>query len=209
MSGNYTKSQFIEMIKAAEAVIEEQHPFLSKLDEATGDGDHGVTIHRTMKAAKEAVEENSSKPFAELLTNTAMKIMMCDGGSTSPLLGSYFTGLSTAAKSDELSAEETAALFEAGLNGFKKTSKADLGNKTMMDAMHPATEALAAELRKSGDFPAAFKLAAEEAAKGAEKTKDYVAKFGRARLMGERAIGHYDPGAKSISFIFQGFASVM
>ncbi|WP_143521632.1 dihydroxyacetone kinase subunit DhaL [Pseudovibrio sp. Tun.PSC04-5.I4] len=209
MSKKLTKAQFIEMLKAAAAIIEERHPMLSKLDEATGDGDHGVTILRTMRAVTHAISENSEKPLSELIKSIAMKIMMCDGGSTSPLLGSYFLGLATKAPDDELTSEQTANMFEAGLVGFKATSKAEPGNKTMMDAFAPATEALVGELRKSGEIETAFSLAAEKAAEGAEKTKAYVAKFGRARLMGERSIGHLDPGATSISFLFEGFATAL
>ena len=169
------------------------------------DGDHGVTIHRTMQAVVTALDDHADKPMADLLKAVAMKAMMCDGGSTSPLLGSYFLGLATGAVADELTAEQTGALFQSGLNNFAKTSKAQLGDKTMMDALQPATEALVTSLEQTADLNAAFTAAAEAAAQGAEKTKDYVAKFGRARTMGQRAIGHYDPGAVSISHIFRGF----
>jgi dihydroxyacetone kinase-like protein len=131
---------------------------------------------------------------------------MCDGGSTSPLLGSYFLGLATGAVADELTPEQTAQMFEAGLERFQRTSKAHVGDKTMLDALAPATEALSDELRRSGDGPRAFAAAAEAAAQGAQSTTDFVAKFGRARTMGERCIGHLDPGAQSISLIFRGFA---
>jgi dihydroxyacetone kinase-like protein len=138
-----------------------------------------------------------------------MKVMMCDGGSTSPLLGSYFLGLASKVVADDLTPEQVADMFEAGLKGFSATSKASVGDKTMMDAFSPATEALATELRASGDCAKAFRIAADKAAEGAESTKKYVAKFGRARTMGERSIGHLDPGAKSISYIFEGFAQAV
>lgn len=203
------KTTLIRMLKQAEANIEAEHEALSQLDAVTGDGDHGITIQRTMKAVGQALDEGADKPLADLLKAVAMKVMMCDGGSTSPLLGSYFLGLASGAAADELSSEQTAALFQAGLDNFAKTSKAEPGDKTMMDALRPATEALVNELNGKGDIPTAFSAASTAAAQGAEKTKDYVAKFGRARTMGKRAIGHHDPGAVSISHIFRGFAEAI
>ena len=198
-----------DMLKQAATVIGQEHENLSKLDAATGDGDHGVTINRTMKAVSAAVDEHAALPLAEFMKNVAMKVMMCDGGSTSPLLGSYFMGFAQAAPADELDSEQTAAFFEAALAGFHAISKAELGDKTMMDALRPATEALAAELRAGKELKEAFSAAAVAAGEGAEKTKEYVAKFGRARTMGERAIGHKDAGAASFALIFRAFADVL
>ncbi|MFC1766337.1 dihydroxyacetone kinase subunit DhaL [Planctomycetota bacterium] len=205
----FDKSIFIEMLKRAQAHIEQEHQALSELDALTGDGDHGITIQRTMKAVGQALDDDAEKPFSEFLKAVAMKVMMCDGGSTSPLLGSYFLGLASGAVADELTAGQTASFFQAGLDQFFKTSKAASGDKTMMDALRPATEALVASLNQQSDIGAAFAAASNAAAEGAEKTKDYVAKFGRARTLGERAIGYYDPGAMSISHIFRGFAEAV
>ena len=205
----FTKAQFINMLKSAAAKIAEEHEALSQLDAATGDGDHGVTIHRTMQAVDAAADENTDKPLGEFAKAVAMKVMMCDGGSTSPLLGSYFMGFGNAAPADELDAEQTAAFFEAALTSFYGISKAEPGDKTMMDALRPATETLAAELRAGKNLNDAFAEAAKAAAEGAEKTKQYVAKFGRARTMGERAIGHQDAGATSFMHIFGAFATAV
>lgn len=205
----YTKQNLIDMLKGAAAVIEKEHENLSKLDAATGDGDHGVTINRTMQAVAAAVGENEALPMGDFAKAVAMKVMMCDGGSTSPLLGSYFMGFANAAPADELDNEQTAAFFEAALASFYGISKAELGDKTMMDSLRPATETLAAELRAGKDVKAAFEAAADAAAAGAEKTKEYVAKFGRARTMGERAIGHQDAGATSFSHIWRAFADAI
>jgi dihydroxyacetone kinase-like protein len=201
-----TKAQFVEMLHRSERIIDEHHVALSELDGELGDGDHGVTMLRTMRAATTALDEAFDQPFAALLNSVAMRVMMCDGGSTSPLFGSWFLGLASGAAADELSPEQAAAMFEAGLERFARTSKAHVGDKTMLDALAPATEALAAELRRSGDGRRAFAAAADAAAAGARSTADLVARFGRARTMGERSIGHLDPGAQSISLIFRGFA---
>jgi dihydroxyacetone kinase-like protein len=206
---SFNKAIFIKMLNQAEANIEDEHENLSRLDSITGDGDHGVTIQRTMKAVGTALADNLDKSFADLMKAVAMKVMMCDGGSTSPLIGSYFLGLANAAAGDEMTREEAADFFQAGLDNFAKISKAELGDKTMMDALRPATETLVKELKNNSDISVAFAAAADAAAEGAEKAKEYVAKFGRARTMGERAIGQYDPGAMSISYIFRGFAEAV
>lgn len=203
----FTKKTMATMLKAAAANIEAEHENLSALDAATGDGDHGTTILRTMNALKAAVDEAGEMTLQEMLKDISMKVMMCDGGSVSPLLGSWFMGMASAATSDDLSGEETAGMFEAALNSFFGISKAELGDKTMMDALRPATETLSAKLKGGADLKPAFDAAAAAADEGREKTKDYIAKFGRARTMGERAIGHYDAGATSIALIFKGFAN--
>ena len=205
----FTKETMAALLRAAASNIEAEHENLSKLDAATGDGDHGTTILRTMKAVRAAVDESGGMSLNGLLKDVAMKVMMCDGGSVSPLLGSWFMGMASAATADELSGEQTAAMFEAALNSFYGISKAEPGDKTMMDALRPATEVLAAELRGGAELKTAFPAAAAAADEGREKTRDYVAKFGRARTMGERAIGHYDAGATSIALIFKGFATAV
>lgn len=202
----FTKEIFASMLKSAAAQIEANHENLSALDAATGDGDHGTTILRAMKAVAAAADASDDLSLAGLIKEVSMKILACDGGSVSPLLGSYFMGMLPAAASEDLSSEETARLFEAALSGFYGISKAEPGDKTMMDALRPATEVLSAELRGGTDLKAAFAAAADAADEGREKTRDYVAKFGRARTMGERAIGHYDAGATSIALVFKGFA---
>ena len=202
-----SKATLAAMLKKASAIIAEEHENLCKLDAATGDGDHGIAMLRTMEGVSVAVEETAGRTMGDMLKGIATKVMMCGAGSTSPLLGSYFLGLASAATSDELTPEQAAAMFKAGLDRFQKTSKAALGDKTMLDALRPATEVLIETLTANGDVAGAFSAAAEAAAEGAEKTKGYAAKLGRARTMGERAVGHYDPGAVSIAHIFRGFAA--
>lgn len=201
-----TKAKFIEMITYASKLIDENHKTLSKLDAITGDGDHGITIKRTMDAILKSANENSDKEFQPLLQALAMSAMSCDGGSTSPLIGSWFMGMSQGASSDELTASETANFFQVALKSMLAISKAQLGDKTMMDALIPATNALSDELNASGNLSIAMQKASKSASEGAKKTKNQIAKFGRARTMGERAIGHIDPGAVSFSHIFNGFA---
>lgn len=205
-----TQELLATMLRAAHQQIDAEHANLSILDAATGDGDHGTTILRTTKAIVAMLD--SVETFASLqamIKDVAMKVMMCDGGSVSPLLGSWFMGMASAATSEELTADETAMLFETALKSFYGISKAEPGDKTMMDALKPATETLAAQLRSGATLAGAMDAAANAADAGRESTRDMIAKFGRARTMGERCIGHYDAGATSIALIFKGFSDAL
>jgi phosphoenolpyruvate---glycerone phosphotransferase subunit DhaL len=132
--------------------------------------------------------------------------MSCDGGSTGPLLGSFFLGMSDgAAGRSELDGAGLAAVFEAGIAKMQKQSRAQLGDKTMLDAFLPALAALKAADPARG-IQTALQQAATAAAQGAEATKTMRARFGRARNLGDRVIGHLDPGAVSVSLLFKGFS---
>jgi len=195
------------MIGAAASIIRENHELLSQLDSATGDGDHGVSMLRAAEAMAAAVEEDSSGEIPKLLHAVGWGIMCVDGGSTGPLFGSLFMGLSEGVGEDtSLDAAATAAMFEAGMAKIQKQSKAQVGDKTMMDALIPAVEAMRKAADDGQDAGAALAASAEAAKKGAEATADMQAKFGRARNLGDRTIGHVDPGATSMSLLFKGFS---
>lgn len=197
------------MLLAAAEEIRLNHEMLSRLDSAVGDGDHGTTILRTMEAVEKAVSEHSVTDLRQLFSSVAWAIMSCDGGSTGPLLGSFFMGMSDgAAGRGECDGAGFAAMCEAGITKMQKHSRAQIGDKTMMDAFLPAVAALKAADPASG-FPAALRQAAAAAAQGAEATKTMRAKFGRARNLGDRVIGHADPGAVSVSLLFKGFSEAV
>ncbi len=194
------------MIDAAVSGIREHHELLSKLDSATGDGDHGITMLRAAEAMAKAVEEDESGELKSLLHAAGWSIMCTDGGSTGPLLGSFFMGLSEGVgDSDSLDSAGLATMFEAGLAKVQKQTKAQVGDKTMMDALMPAVDALREAADAGFGVDEAMGCAVEAATRGAEATTHMQAKFGRARNLGERTIGHVDPGATSISYLFKGF----
>ena len=197
--------ELARMIGAAAERIRANHAELSKLDSATGDGDHGTAMLKAAEAADKAADENAAAAPKDMLHAVGWGVMCIDGGSTGPLLGSLFMGMSEGAgDAAELDAEALATTFEAGLAKVQKQSKAQVGDKTMMDALMPAVQALRAA---SGDgFPAMLEAAAQAAAQGAEATKEMQARFGRARNLGERTLGHVDPGARSMAYLFEGFA---
>ncbi len=197
----------VRMIEVAAGKIRAAEKELSALDSATGDGDHGMTICRVMDAAEAAAKADTTGKIGELLNKVGWDVMSVDGGSTSPLLGSFLIGLSEGAGSGaELDATAVAAMFEAGVAGLRQQTKAQPGDKTMIDALVPAVDALRAAANGGADVSTALRQAADAAARGAQATKEMTAKFGRARNLGDRTRGHADPGATSISYIFAGFA---
>jgi dihydroxyacetone kinase-like protein len=205
MSDTIANPQLCAMLNGAAAQIRANHEMLSRLDGAIGDGDHGTTILRTMETVEKSVAENTGTGLQELLSKVALAVMSSDGGSTSPLLGSFFKGMSEAvAGKVELDVTDMVAMFDAGITKLAKFSRAKVGDKTMMDAFLPALDALKAAAPAAG-IKAALTAAAAAAAQGAENTKTMRAKFGRARNLGDRVLGHTDPGSVSIALILKGF----
>ena len=132
--------------------------------------------------------------------------MGVDGGATGPLLGSFLMGLGNGlGEQDAIDCPTLAAMFEAGLAGVRRQSKAQIGDKTMMDALLPAVDAIRQAADAGKSIKETLQKAAEAAENGAVSTKDFRAKFGRAKNLGDRTIGHQDPGATSMALIFQGF----
>ncbi|MCX6922779.1 MAG: dihydroxyacetone kinase subunit DhaL [Verrucomicrobia bacterium] len=206
MSETIGYQQVCGMLNAATDQIRRNHEMLSKLDSAVGDGDHGTTILRAMEAVSKTVSESAGSDLKALFSAIAWAVMSCDGGSTGPLLGSLFMGMSDgAAGRKELDYAGLVSVFEAGITKLQKQSRAQVGDKTMMDAFLPALAALKVADGGRG-IKAALDQAAEAAAKGAEATKSMKAKFGRARNLGDRVLGHADPGAVSVSLLFKGFS---
>jgi len=205
MSNTIGHKDVINMILGAVAKVRGNHEVLSRLDSAIGDGDHGTTMLRSMKAVEDAVNANPDEEIKDLLYKIGWGIMSADGGSTGPLLGSFFIGMSESVdEGSELDSSAVSEMLIAGINKMHKQSRAQVGDKTMMDAMLPALDSLRSA-DKSATVPEILKQAAKAATDGSEATKGMKAKFGRARNLGDRVLGHKDPGSVSVSLIFQGF----
>ena len=205
MCNTIENQDVINMILVAVAKIRENHEMLSKLDSATGDGDHGTTMLRTVKAVEDTINANPDEILKDLLYKIGWAIMSADGGSTGPLLGSFFMGMSEGAgESPTRDSSAVAEMIIAGVNKMHKQSRAQVGDRTMMDAMLPAADALKAA-DKSATVSDILGQAAKAATDGSDATQEMKAKFGRARNLGDRVIGHKDPGSVSIALIFQGF----
>ncbi|MGL6226154.1 MAG: dihydroxyacetone kinase subunit L [Thermoguttaceae bacterium] len=204
MSTGLTREKMSRMISAAVKELENHRDDLNQLDAAIGDGDHGTSILRAMKAAQKASEKEG--PFKDVLFDIGWAVEGEDCGSTSSLCGSFFQGMSEAVTSEEMNTDQVIDLFVAGLAALQKATKAQKGDKTLMDAYIPAIEKMQS-LKGSGVSVQELLLAAAQAAQiGAESTKDLVARFGRARNLGERTRGHYDAGASSTALILDAYA---
>jgi dihydroxyacetone kinase-like protein len=189
------------------ATIRANHEKLSRLDSDIGDGDHGVTMLRAVTALESTVLGYHGSEMKALLLEVGWAVMGIDGGSTGPLLGSLFLGMSDAlGKKSEIDCPGLAVMFQAGIEKVQQQTKAKIGDKTMMDALIPAVEALKQASQDGKSIYQALEAAAQAAENGARATKDFQARFGRARNLKERTIGFQDPGATSVAYIMKGFA---
>ena len=196
------------MLAEAAVRVREGSDYLSQLDAAGGDGDHGTTMRRAMGEIEKTLTAHPEANLHDLLAQVGWALLSVDGGATGPLLGSFFLGIAEAVgERTSLDARGLAGAFEAGGARIRKQSKAQSGDKTMLDALLPALAALRTSADAGKDSAEALRDAAEAAARGAEATKDWVPKFGKARFAGERTRGHADPGASSLAMLFAGFAA--
>ncbi|HEU0287738.1 MAG TPA: dihydroxyacetone kinase subunit DhaL [Nocardioidaceae bacterium] len=189
--------------------VTEEKDWLTELDAAIGDADHGINMTRGMSAVAGDLPDQPTD-LAALFKRTGMKLVSTVGGASGPLYGTFFLRMGAAAgDATSLDGPGLAAALRAGCEGIKARGKAELGEKTMLDAMMPALEALD-EALDAGQSPAeAMKTAAEAAATGREATIPMLATKGRASYLGERSIGHLDPGAASSTLLFETLAAAM
>lgn len=195
------------MLGSAAEKIKANRDYLSKLDAATGDGDHGTAMFKVATAIIKAIQEDQSKDIKVLLKAIGWAVMSTDAGSTSPLYGSLFVGMSEGVGDNgTLDCPGFVLMLKSGVAKLRKHSRAQVGDKTMIDALAPATEAIQAAVDNNKPLGQALEAGLEAAVKGADSTKDMKATFGRAKNIGERSIGHVDPGATSISYFFAGLS---
>ena len=193
-------------IELAAADVAEQRDYLVDLDRAVGDGDHGENMDRGFKAAVEALGQAEPASVAEVLKTVAKTLMSTVGGAAGPLYGTAFLRASKAAGDGELDAAGVAAIIEGALGGIQARGKATTGEKTMVDAWTPALDAARAAAESGADAVATLQAAATAAEAGAAATEPLRATKGRASYLGERSIGHLDPGAVSTSLILRAAA---
>ena len=201
----------IGVVREMAAAMEEHRRTLTKLDSEIGDGDHGTNMHRGFQAALERLDGTESSSPADALKAVSMALIGKVGGAAGPLYGTAFLRASTALQDkDEVSAEGAAEALEAALQGIKQRGKAEVGDKTMVDALAPAVEA-AKEAAGSADggVGGVFRAAADAAKEGAESTIPLSARRGRASYLGARAAGHEDPGARSTYLLLDAAARAL
>ena len=191
------------IISACENVIAAE-PELTEIDSKFGDADHGLTMHKIAAAIKNSVTE-SAGDIKEMLDDAAMAVMGLNGGSAVPLWNSWLDGMQEGApEADEVDVAGVKAMFASAFEALDDMSGAKVGDKTMMDTVIPASEAIASYVGDS--VSELFSVAAEAAKKGAENSKNFVSKFGRAKTFGTKTIGTPDAGATSMAKFFEGLA---
>ena len=199
----------LEWLKAFASTVAENKEYLTRLDSAIGDADHGINMDRGMRAALAKVDGLPGGDVGSLLKTVGMTLVSTVGGAGGPLYGTLFLqmGMATAGKS-ELGPDDWAAALEAGVKGVQMRGKAEPGDKTMVDALLPATDALRVALDEGAPFEEALTRSLAAAEEGMRATVPMVAKKGRASYLGERSAGHQDPGATSSYLLLQTAAEV-
>ena len=192
-----TSAEVRDWIRAYAAAISEHRAELVKLDTAIGDGDHGTNMERGMRKAVEKVDSTDGDDIGALLKAVGMALVSSVGGAAGPLYGTLFLQMGTAsAGREELDLAGWTAALESGVKGLQARGKAEPGDKTMVDALVPALEAL----RGGGDgdgLADALRRSADAAEEGMRATIPLEARRGRASYLGPRSVGHQDPGATS------------
>lgn len=202
-----TVAGIADALRAAAAVIAEHRVELIDLDRAIGDADHGENMNRGFVAIVSTLDEKAPDGPGAALKLAATTLISKVGGAAGPLYGTAFLRAATSVgTAEELDAAAVAAALRAALEGVQARGKAVAGDKTMVDALIPASAAAAAAAEAGADVSAVLAAAAAAAAKGAEDTVDMVARKGRASYLGERSAGHLDPGARSTALILAALA---
>jgi dihydroxyacetone kinase-like protein len=202
-----TRDDTLNWVKSIASVIGENSTYLTQLDAAIGDADHGANMDRGFKAVMNKLPEVSDKDIGTIFKTIGMTLISTVGGAGGPLYGTFFlqVGMKTAGKMELSLADWTDAL-EAALNGVIMRGKAEPGDKTMVDALTPAVASLKQSVPDSQPIGKALELSAQAARQGMEATIPLVARKGRASYLGERSAGHQDPGATSSFLILKAAA---
>jgi phosphoenolpyruvate---glycerone phosphotransferase subunit DhaL len=196
--------QVSDWVRAFAAVIAENKDYLTELDSAIGDADHGINMNRGMQAVLGKLDAGSQDDIGALLKTVGMTLVSTVGGASGPLYGTLFLQLGTsAAGKSELSADDWAAALAAGVAGVQRRGKAEPGDKTMIDALEPAVEAVRSALTDGSTLDEALRRSAQAAREGMIATIPLVARKGRASYLGERSANHQDPGATSSWLLLQ------
>ena len=198
-------------VRAFAARVAENKEQLTALDAAIGDADHGINMDRGMTAVLAALDgEDGPSSAAALFKKVGMTLVSSVGGASGPLYGTFFLRLGTACGDVEsLDPEGFAKALRAGLDGIVARGKAEAGDKTMYDALAPAVDALDQALANGAGLGAGLSAAASAAEAGRDATTPMLARKGRASYLGERSVGHQDPGATSAALLIRSAAATL
>jgi dihydroxyacetone kinase-like protein len=192
------QDNLLAWIEALEQVYTDNRQYLTQLDSAIGDADHGINMDRGFTAVKAELAKAQPQDISATLKTVAMALIRTVGGASGPLYGTFFMRASSVcANKTELQPADVVAMFEAGLDGVLQRGKAELNDKTMVDALTPALTAMKQALTNGADLKEILQQGVSAAEAGMKNTVPLQARKGRASYLGERSIGHQDPGATS------------
>jgi phosphoenolpyruvate---glycerone phosphotransferase subunit DhaL len=189
-------------IRSFALLVAENKDLLTDLDAAIGDGDHGSNMDRGMRAVLVALDDTTPATASALFNKVGMTLVSTVGGASGPLFGTFFLRAGASfGDTAEISLAQLAAALRAGLEGIVARGKAEAGDKTMFDALAPAVDALDSAVSEGMDKADALKLALVAAENGRDATTPMLARKGRASYLGERSVGHQDPGATTVALL--------
>ncbi|MDX6241280.1 MAG: phosphoenolpyruvate---glycerone phosphotransferase subunit DhaL [Kribbellaceae bacterium] len=200
---------FTDWLRDLASTLHDNAAYLTELDSAIGDADHGANMDRGFAAVVAVLDETGFDSVDELLKRAGMTLVSKVGGASGPLYGTFFLRFGTALAGSEITAASVGEGLRAGVGGILARGKAELGDKTMYDAWAPALDAYDAAVTGGSDLADALRAAADAAAKGRDATIPLVARKGRASYLGERSAGHLDPGATSTTLLLESAARTL
>ena len=204
LSESVTTAVLDRWVRSFAALVAENKDHLTELDAAIGDADHGSNMDRGMTAAVAALDETRPASAGALLSKVGMTLVSTVGGASGPLFGTLFLRMGTTlGDTGTVAATELAAALRAGLGGVVDRGKASAGDKTMYDALAPAVEALEQAVADDVRLPDALRAARLAAEAGRDATTPMLARKGRASYLGERSVGHQDPGATTVALLLE------
>ncbi len=199
-----TKQHILQWLQAVAIALEHNKDYLIELDAAIGDADHGINMNRGFQKVVSQLPSVAEKDIGSILKTVSMTLISTVGGASGPLYGTMFLRSSTAvAGKSELTDEDMVALLEAAVDGIIQRGKANLGDKTMLDALWPASDAFKQAVANGASTQEALQHAVAAAEQGMKDTIPLVAKKGRASYLGDRSANHQDPGATSTYLILK------
>jgi dihydroxyacetone kinase-like protein len=203
-----TIDELISWLRRFSELVIKNQAELTRLDSAIGDADHGINMTRGMTAVIDKLDGDQPARINDLFKTVAMTLVTSVGGASGPLYGTFFLRFASAAGPvTELDTEALDAALRAGLAGIVERGKASAGDKTMVDALAPALDAMETAIKNGSDLAEAVTAVRDAAAAGRDATVPLVARKGRASYLGERSAGHMDPGATSMSLLFDALAA--
>jgi phosphoenolpyruvate---glycerone phosphotransferase subunit DhaL len=206
----FSSAQATAWVDASATVIEANAGPLTKLDQAIGDGDHGSNMARGFRAVRERVGGLEDPDLGAVFKGVSVALVSKVGGASGPLYGSFYLGLAKSfGDASEVDDEELAKALRAGLDGIIARGKGQLEDKTMIDALSPALDALEAAVGEGKELGEALDAAEAAAAEGVKATIPLIARKGRASYLGERSRDHQDPGATSAHLIIKALADTV